>query len=274
MSIKLMEKAWNSPVKNADKLVLLALADNASDEGYCWPSWDTIMTKTGISSKSTLSLCLNRLEEAGMIRREHRKRKSGSNASNAYWVLQDDDQSSNIELCHSSNIEPPTVRISNYRSSNIEPPYEPSCNRHDEPSPTTSSAENKSFASDGMFNAVYSELRMSAKKYLGSKENSYAAYLKVKSFISIRDLAVAYKRYLIGIGSGENVVGLATFIENDMYLSYLPREMTVRLGDGREVSGVRNGDVFQVEGGEQMRFDDARFVEKLRAGDISFGKVA
>jgi hypothetical protein len=267
-----MEKAWNADVKNSEKLVLLALADNASDEGYCWPSWDTIMAKTGISSKSTLSLCLRRLEDAGLIRREHRKRKSGSNASNAYWVLQDDIHSSNIEPCHSSNIEPPTVRISNHGSSNIEPPYEPSMNRHDEPSP---SAPSTSFANDGLFNAVYSELRLSgAQKYLGAKQNVYAAYLTVKAFIGIRDLAVAYKRYTMSVGSGENIVGLATFIENEMYLSFLPKDMTIILDDGQELSGIMGGGMFQTSDGKRFEFTDARFVEKLMAGDIKFNHGA
>ncbi|WP_345969627.1 helix-turn-helix domain-containing protein [Sulfurimonas sp. HSL1-6] len=271
MSVKLMEKAWNADVKKSDKLVLLALADNASDEGYCWPSWETIMRKTGVS-QATLSGVLKRLEDMGLVRREHRKRKSGSNASNGYWVLQDpENHTSETEPCHTSETEVPTLQKLKYQTSETEVPYEPSCNRHDEPSPETPSASSSSFANDGLFNAVYSELRLSgAQKYLGSKQNVYAAYLTVKEFIGIRDLAVAYKRYTMGVVSGENIVGLATFIENEMYLSFLPREMVLVLDEGREISGIRNGDVFQAESGEQFQFSDARFVEKLRAGEIRF----
>ena len=66
-------------------LVLLSLADNASDEGYCFPSWENIMKKTKVS-RTTLSRVLNSLELKGHIRREMRKRENGSNRSNSYWV--------------------------------------------------------------------------------------------------------------------------------------------------------------------------------------------
>ncbi len=88
MSIKLIQKAWETELKANDLLVLISLADNASDEGYCWPSWKTIILKTKVS-KETLRRVLNRLEKAGHIQRESRKRTNGSNASNGYFVLQE-----------------------------------------------------------------------------------------------------------------------------------------------------------------------------------------
>jgi hypothetical protein len=54
MSIKLMTQVWESNVGPATKrLVLLALADSANDEGVCWPSVATIARKAGASKRRT-----------------------------------------------------------------------------------------------------------------------------------------------------------------------------------------------------------------------------
>ncbi|MEL7820991.1 helix-turn-helix domain-containing protein, partial [Pseudomonas aeruginosa] len=42
MSIKAMNWAWEQPLSPVPKLVLMALADNADDHGYCWPKMKTI----------------------------------------------------------------------------------------------------------------------------------------------------------------------------------------------------------------------------------------
>lgn len=148
MSIKLITKAWESPAKGNDLLVLISLADNASDEGYCWPSWKSIMAKTKVS-KGTLSSVLNRLEEAGYIARESRKRTNGSDASNGYYILQNKQsskfehhtkqgQSSEIEHHNedgrSSEVEHGGVqKLNTLWSSEVEH-LEPSINHHIEPS--------------------------------------------------------------------------------------------------------------------------------------------
>jgi hypothetical protein len=129
MSLELMNKAWKTSFNGNDLLILLSLADNASDEGYCFPSWKTIIKKTKVS-KATLSYTLNAFEHFEIIKRTHRKRENGSNASNEYIVniLDIDikifksykqkisskkDQSSESELYH-------TVQNLNYPSSESE----------------------------------------------------------------------------------------------------------------------------------------------------------
>jgi len=53
MSIKLMTAVWAMQnLTPTQKLVLLALADNASDEGICWPSLTTITAKTSLSRRA------------------------------------------------------------------------------------------------------------------------------------------------------------------------------------------------------------------------------
>lgn len=66
MSIALMTVAWALPVASTEKLVLLALADNANDAGCCWPSMATIARKCGLSERAT-RLAMRRLEAAGHV---------------------------------------------------------------------------------------------------------------------------------------------------------------------------------------------------------------
>lgn len=72
MSISIMTYAWRMPcAENSDKLVIMKLADHASDDGYCWPSWGHLVKHTGLS-RATVARSLGRLEDAGVIRREPR----------------------------------------------------------------------------------------------------------------------------------------------------------------------------------------------------------
>lgn len=117
MSIKLMAEAWEMCLKGNEKSVLLCLADFANDDGFCFPSWKTILNKCNIS-KSTLSISLKSLENKKLIMRFSRKRENGSASSNGYQVIKNVGQSSKIELGG-------RVRKSNYQSSKIEHLYEP-----------------------------------------------------------------------------------------------------------------------------------------------------
>lgn len=63
MSIKLMDKAWESGYDTGPKFVLLALCDNANDQGFCWPSISTIARKCGMTERSVYNH-LNTLADA------------------------------------------------------------------------------------------------------------------------------------------------------------------------------------------------------------------
>lgn len=87
MSIKLMSEVWEkAPVDGSALLLLLALADRASDEGVCWPSIKTLATKTRRSRSYTIEL-LAKLEHDNLIKREHRMDASGDQTSNLYRVF-------------------------------------------------------------------------------------------------------------------------------------------------------------------------------------------
>lgn len=51
-----------------EKLVLVALADNATDDGYCWPSPGNLAMKTDLG-KSTVYRTLARLDELGLVKK-------------------------------------------------------------------------------------------------------------------------------------------------------------------------------------------------------------
>lgn len=60
---------------HTDKLVLLALADNANDEGLCWPSVATLTQKCGMDTR-TVQRVVGRLCEAGHLSVHERQGKS------------------------------------------------------------------------------------------------------------------------------------------------------------------------------------------------------
>lgn len=83
MSMDLMVKALKSRVGNPlRKLVLVKLADNASDLGECWPSYQHIADQCEIA-RSSVRKHIKALEEQGFLTIEHRDGPKG-NSSNMY----------------------------------------------------------------------------------------------------------------------------------------------------------------------------------------------
>lgn len=73
MSIHMTSQAWKTPVGSlAAKLVLLKIADNASDDGRAWPHIETIANETGLA-RSSVFRALDELEKSGIVER-HRGR--------------------------------------------------------------------------------------------------------------------------------------------------------------------------------------------------------
>lgn len=72
MSISIMSAVWQlQDLSHTEKLVLLALADNANDEGVCWPAVDTLSRKCSLN-KSTISEVIDRLNDYGFVQRKKR----------------------------------------------------------------------------------------------------------------------------------------------------------------------------------------------------------
>lgn len=123
MSMRLMVQAMNCKVGNpARKLVLLKLADNANDDGICFPSYQYIADKCEMTRRSAISH-IEYLIKMGLVSKKERKNKDGS-ISNLYFLHLEQGSENfalggeNFALGGSENISPRT-------SHSLEPVNEP-----------------------------------------------------------------------------------------------------------------------------------------------------
>lgn len=75
MGVRAMQWAWRAQVTPTCKLVLIALADRADDDGICWPSVEDITTRTGLAER-TVRRDLGTLADLGLIVRDRRNGQS------------------------------------------------------------------------------------------------------------------------------------------------------------------------------------------------------
>lgn len=75
MSIRLMTEAWKSDMPSGRKMVLLALCDNANDQGECYPSISMLAEKCSMSERSVFNHIAD-LEKVGAIARQSRTGRS------------------------------------------------------------------------------------------------------------------------------------------------------------------------------------------------------
>ena len=111
MSMSLMVDVMKLKIGNPTrKLVLLKLADNANDNGECWPSYNHIADHCEISRRSAINH-INALEKVGYLRKEYRPGPKG-NSSNLYYITLDGPKNKasaggeNISLGGGENISP------------------------------------------------------------------------------------------------------------------------------------------------------------------------
>ena len=89
MSMLLMVQAMKAKVGNPlRKLVLVKLADQANDDGECWPSYQSIADACEMSRRTVISH-IEWLEEKGFLRRNYRKSKEGLSRSNVFVLTID-----------------------------------------------------------------------------------------------------------------------------------------------------------------------------------------
>ena len=75
MSIRLMTEAWKANMPSGRKMVLLALCDNANDQGECYPSISMLAEKCSMSERSVFNHIAD-LENSGAIVRKNRAGRS------------------------------------------------------------------------------------------------------------------------------------------------------------------------------------------------------
>ena len=123
MSVKVSSWVWGleSLTDNAPLLVLLALADAANDEGYCWHNQKTLCKKSR-QSTSTARRALRKLEAMGLVTTFRRMTSKGL-ASNLYLLnvgaepdhtLQSD-QSVTLNVPDGATIDEVIAEVERYR---------------------------------------------------------------------------------------------------------------------------------------------------------------
>jgi len=69
LSTLIMSQCWSLQMPPTPKSVLMSLADNANDQGVCWPSIDTIAMRTCFSERAVQN-AIKWLEQNGLLRAE------------------------------------------------------------------------------------------------------------------------------------------------------------------------------------------------------------
>lgn len=80
-----MNWAWGQPLAPTSKLILMALADAADDEGLCWPGIRTLASKCSVSGR-TVQRTIRTFVSQGILIVEERRRPDGRQTSNSYLL--------------------------------------------------------------------------------------------------------------------------------------------------------------------------------------------
>jgi nitric oxide synthase oxygenase domain/subunit len=76
MAIKIMTAVWeNAPYQGCTLLTLLALADYANEQGFCWPAITTLAHKSRQSERNT-QRCIQQLINDGFLSVKERTQQS------------------------------------------------------------------------------------------------------------------------------------------------------------------------------------------------------
>lgn len=70
MSVRVMTRVWELDLPDSQKIVLLALADCANDEGHCWPSMRTLAAKCSKGERTVQGVIIKLCEAGHLTRRE------------------------------------------------------------------------------------------------------------------------------------------------------------------------------------------------------------
>ena len=88
MSVRAMAWAWIQQISGPEKLVLMALADHADEDGICWPGNAHIARKCNLSQRSVQRHIKNLIDN-GYMTAHRRYRDTGGQTSNRYILSVD-----------------------------------------------------------------------------------------------------------------------------------------------------------------------------------------
>jgi len=151
MSVKQITRVFaDTTITSNEKLVMLALADYAGDEGVAFPLVSTLEKKCSLPKRTILNN-IKKLQEKGVLLRKLRARKSGGRSSSKYllyplenWTVLDEEtrQYFSSEYSQSADLAPMTQSADlapnpQSQSADLAPCYieepSPSINRHSPP---------------------------------------------------------------------------------------------------------------------------------------------
>ncbi len=174
MSLKFMNEAWSYPLNSHEKIVLLAVADCANDEGVAYPGYSFLCKKTGMA-RATLSKHLKVLKLCGILKSENHSEFGKGKKSNIYTI------SSRRELPYSSDSEL-MDKINNIRketksskSSNVELPKVQNVD------PKSSNVEHESF-NINISNETIDSKKGSSKKFIKPTLDQVQDYIDEMGF--------------------------------------------------------------------------------------------
>jgi DNA-binding transcriptional ArsR family regulator len=94
MSVRAMAWAWRQQLSGPEKLVLMALADHADEDGICWPGNAHLARKCNLSQRSVQRHVKNLIDN-GYMTAHRRFRDTGGQTSNRYALNVD-----GVTICH------------------------------------------------------------------------------------------------------------------------------------------------------------------------------
>lgn len=112
MSIKAMNWAWEQKLPPSSKLILMAIADAADEEGDCWPKVKTIAKKCGVSDR-TVQRVFKEFIANGLISVTPRFSQDRRQVSNNYRL--------NPQNSYPDNLSPPLAPHSRRGEADVTP---------------------------------------------------------------------------------------------------------------------------------------------------------
>lgn len=196
VSMLLMVQAMKAKVGNsARKLVLLKLADNANDQGECWPSYQYIADQCEMSKRSAINH-IEALCEMGIVSKESRKGPKG-NSTNVYII----NLGGEISAPPSANSAPPIANSAPPPSANSAPGISHSFESVNEPvTKDTRSIAKKTATNQASKKAdPFDELWLHYPKREGSNPKNRAKQnfnARLKEGYTVEVMAAGLKRYI------------------------------------------------------------------------------
>ena len=122
---------------------------------------------------------------------------------------------------------------------------------------------------DKYFNDLFFIYRQNYK-FAGSRENAYREYTKIKNDIDYKQLKRAIIFYLHDPDI-EKRYNFANFLKNQVYLSYIPKRLKIKIGEEWKIGTYDDTqNVFVADDGFKGILEPKRLAELFAKGDLEF----